>query len=545
MNRNSFIFPALLFVFWIVLVCIVNPFGNFPLNDDWQYARPVWFLINKGYYFSTDLYSPILMAQVLWGTLFCLPGGFSFVALRFSTLALSLPIIIVLYFLLLKLCKNPKLSFLGSLLVCANPLFMGLSNSFMTDVPFLASALFSIYFFLSSIETNKRWHIIAGTLFAMIAALIRQYAVVIPVAYFLAILLKKRPKYIQSLSYLLPALITLITLKIGLFWLKHIGSELKPYDGAGVWDFLKQPDIIYANLLERGSDILYYSGFFLLPLLVFTTRKALRQMSKRQKIVIVVFILFIAPVLISARLNLPCGNVLTTYGFGPNTLKGLADLVHPNPDFPMALLRLIKAIAFIGAIMLLINLGKIIMDVIQAIISKDFTKTTYKQIFILFFFLGYASLLFIPNFFYDRYILIFIPLTSILLLGEINETIKIKSVAYTIYCTVTLIMGVAGSFMVHDYFSWNRCRWEAADYLTEGLKISPRKIDGGYEFNGWVLDGDFSKSPAIPGRSRWCLNDDEYVVAFHNFDGYTVIKQYPYQNYIPYEMKNIYVLHRK
>jgi hypothetical protein len=69
-------------------------------------------------------------------------------------------------------------------------------------------------------------------------------------------------------------------------------------------------------------------------------------------------------------------------------------------------------------------------------------------------------------------------------------------------------------------------------------------MDGGYEFNGWAI-GIWYQGSVEKGKSWWYVDDDEYVVAFHNFEGYTIIKQYSYRNYVPYEMKNIYILHRK
>ncbi len=116
---------------------------------------------------------------------------------------------------------------------------------------------------------------------------------------------------------------------------------------------------------------------------------------------------------------------------------------------------------------------------------------------------------------------------------------------YISCCIVTIAIGFLGAAMTHDYMSWNSARWQATDYLTKELKLSPEKIDGGYEFNGWEVDANFPKNPDNPKRSWWFVNDDEYVVAFKNFEGYTIIKQFPYRNLVPYEMKNIYVLHRK
>jgi hypothetical protein len=545
MKPGKFLFPVILVLLWLVMITIVNPLGNFPLDDDWQYARPVWFLINKGYYLSTDQFSPIILAQVLWGSLFCLPGGFSFTALRISTLVLSLIGIVVFYFLLLRLSKNEKLSFLGAFLLMANPLYIAMSNSFMTDVPFLSFSIISIYFFIFSMDSPKVRYIIFGTLFAILATLIRQYGLVIPVAYALTSIIKNRPKLMQWGKYILPAIITLVVLKLSLLWLKHIGSELKPYEGSHVVDFLKKPGDISAYSLERGSYILLYGGFFLFPLLTYTTWQTLLRITRRQKIAIYSVILLLVPVLIIWCHQLPYGNILTTYGIGAETLKGMNTRINPNPDFPPILLKILKTIAFTGAIMLLVTIGKVLIDILQAFIDKSFSNILLKQIFVLLFFLGYALMIFIPNFFFDRYLIPFFSLSVIIIIADINKNITIKLPLYLTYCSLVLLMGLAGSALTHDYLGWNNARWQGTDYLTKNLKVSPHKIDGGYEFNGWMIGNYFPDNPQNPNRSKWFVDDDEYVVTFGNIDGYSIITQYPYQNYFPYETRNICILQRK
>jgi hypothetical protein len=72
-----FLWPVLLGLIWIYMILLANPIGNFPLNDDWAYAYTVQHLLQHGElrFFRLDGY--YLFGQVLWGTLFCLPFGFS------------------------------------------------------------------------------------------------------------------------------------------------------------------------------------------------------------------------------------------------------------------------------------------------------------------------------------------------------------------------------------------------------------------------------------------------------------------------------------
>ena len=76
---------------WCISLFVVNPFaGDFPLNDDWSYASTVKHLLETGEFRPSEWFAPPSLTNALWGSLFCLPAGFSFVALRASTLTLSL-----------------------------------------------------------------------------------------------------------------------------------------------------------------------------------------------------------------------------------------------------------------------------------------------------------------------------------------------------------------------------------------------------------------------------------------------------------------------
>src|SRR5438094_939355 len=78
-----------LFLIWLAAILIVNPSGDFPILDDWAYGHAVRTLVAEHRFQLTDWTSVPLAAQLLWGALFCLPAGFSFTALRVSTLVLA------------------------------------------------------------------------------------------------------------------------------------------------------------------------------------------------------------------------------------------------------------------------------------------------------------------------------------------------------------------------------------------------------------------------------------------------------------------------
>src|SRR5689334_20901863 len=74
---------------WLLAAWIVNVRGDFPVLDDWAYGHVVRTLVETHRFQPTDWMSVPLVAQAVWGALFCIPGGFSFTALRVSTLVLA------------------------------------------------------------------------------------------------------------------------------------------------------------------------------------------------------------------------------------------------------------------------------------------------------------------------------------------------------------------------------------------------------------------------------------------------------------------------
>src|SRR4051812_31300675 len=90
-RRSSLALPASATdCLWIVLCGVLIaialwPFQDTPFIDDWVYAWSVEHLLGGDGLRILDWSSHPNFAQVLWGALFCLPLGFSFVVLRLST----------------------------------------------------------------------------------------------------------------------------------------------------------------------------------------------------------------------------------------------------------------------------------------------------------------------------------------------------------------------------------------------------------------------------------------------------------------------------
>src|SRR3569833_210222 len=75
---------------WVLTEFLVNPVGEFPLNDDWSYTLSLQNWYHDHQYHLVGWTSMPLATQLAWGLIFCKTFGFSFTVLRFSTLVLGL-----------------------------------------------------------------------------------------------------------------------------------------------------------------------------------------------------------------------------------------------------------------------------------------------------------------------------------------------------------------------------------------------------------------------------------------------------------------------
>ncbi len=164
-------------------MALVNPVGDFPLNDDFAYGLTVKALSRDRRLSSTPVPWAPIVTNVLWGTLFCLPGGFSFTALRVSTLVLSWLGVIGCYVLVRDTGARSSFALLAALTLGFNPIYHALSYTFMTDVPFTALLIWAVVFFVRGMKSGSNYQLLLGTVLALAATLSRQIGLCIPLAY--------------------------------------------------------------------------------------------------------------------------------------------------------------------------------------------------------------------------------------------------------------------------------------------------------------------------------------------------------------------------
>src|SRR5439155_5147963 len=196
--------PFVLMLAMACLVAVVPPAGEFPINDDWDFARIVQTLVERGTLEFSAWTAASVVAQIYWGAVFVKLFGFSHTVLRVSTLILA-AFGTLGFYVLLRQSLDRLSSLLGALLLLFNPLYVYLSYSFLTDVPFLALSIWALVCYGRALRAGAprlRW-LVAGSTIAAAAYLIRQTGVALPVAVLVALLLTRgRPQAFRLANFL-------------------------------------------------------------------------------------------------------------------------------------------------------------------------------------------------------------------------------------------------------------------------------------------------------------------------------------------------------
>jgi hypothetical protein len=536
---------------WLLLVILVNPVGEFPLNDDWSYARAVQSLVEHGRLELTGFTSMPLISQVLWGALFCLPFGFSFTALRVSTIMLGLLGILATYGLFEEIKMERPIAFLTTMAVAFNPLYFHLSLTFMTDVPFFTFSMFAFLFFLRALRTERFLDLALGYVFSLIAILIRQLAIAIPVSFLGAYLIKNRISIKALINTLIPTMAfaglllvfpAILRRTIGLPALYNRAYE--PITEAATLGWFQIPFVFADRLLVE----LIYLGLFILPVLVMlgvNTQLAHSTQTRRLSIFAgaAVFITIISLLFWQGRTMPLSGNILFDIGLGPVLLRDTYLLRLPHwPTAPKELWLFVTVVAVLGSILLIRRVGLVIVRMIK-LLSKGSRDEQVSISFLLFSAVFLYSIFIAITGFLDRYLIWLLPLLMCVMLVRKNYVqLHTSYLSFSVAVVIIAIYGLFAFGGTHDYLAWNRARWQAIADLMEKDGISFNNIDGGFEFNGWyAYDAGYHISPS---KSWWWVDNDDYVISFGPISGYREIRRYPFKKLIPPEEGNIFVLQR-
>ncbi len=543
--RSCIGYIVLLGLIWGLSSIIVNPVGEFMINDDYAFVTSLEKLQNEGRLGSTGKGpahasgGPSLVTHLAWGWLFTKLFGNSLTVLRFSIIVLGL-LGTIGVFLVIRTLKAPDwLCFLASLTLMFNPLYFSQSFTFMTDITFATLIIYSIYFLNTGVLNLSLWRVIVGLALSLAGLLTRQLAIIIPAAFMLASLFTPQGKQFGRNRSLLLTVLLVIIPWLGFEWLlSHIGStpitkHEKVYDLLSYPAMKGFPDYPLFVFWQFAQSVLGYTAFLISPLIVLR----FGEVSRSRPFVIFMFIItvlflvlevatiagFITPPILLSR------NVIYNFGIGPVLLKDCYLMgVSRTWAMPPAIFYILVWWTVLCIGMVLVNLYQSLSDIFKTV----FNKITEQLSFISFISIvaagGYVLIIVVTDL-HDRYV---IPLCVLMIFWicscrpSLANTVipKPLQVLATAPLLAMVIFSVLGT---RDFMEIRRTVTKANFYLTTHLKAKPCDFDGGFEYNGYHC---YDAGHDIrPGRSWWWVKNEDYVVALGDLAGYSTVATFPFR----------------
>ena len=548
----AYAYPAALTVIWMAMLAAVNPIGDFPLNDDWAYGQAVRTLYDQHRLMMPGWADAAVVAQILWGYLFCLPVGFSFTALRVSTAVLGLGAVLSTYALCREAGASHGLSFLCALAVAANPLFFESSNTFMSDTPFLAFFLMSFLCFVHAARTSSNWTALLAIVLALAATMTRQVGMTLPLLFAVGCLLSRmltlRNAALAAFTYLVLA----GAMRLLEEWLRVSGQLSANYGRLMrvVMMRLRHPFDPASSIPTFNADgtvvVLTYVGFFLLPALIAVLPRRLNRLRPAFPIAAALLVGFGWRAVIRLAEHVwsmpffPHFNLIDL-GLGPNLLpdRRLDNFPRAGPGFWPTVTR----VGYVGGGVLIFLVVVVGIELVRRRTPPPARSTKLTAAMALGFVVGYGvTLLLMP---FDRYFVPIFPMA--LIAASWSDDAPVHGRVWRSFAGLVSMVALVGilshaAFSVaatHGYLAWNRVRWVALRELMED-GVTPAEIDGGFEFNGFYRYG----APSNPDKGPW-VEDDRYIVAHGPVPGYRALRSYPYRRWIAPPQGTIYLLVRQ
>jgi hypothetical protein len=218
-------------------------------------------------------------------------------------------------------------------------------------------------------------------------------------------------------------------------------------------------------------------------------------------------------------------NMIRDFGLGPYVMHDSGLFVGARANrLPASFWAGVTAVAAIGAVLLLVHVAKRVRHVIRG-------RGHFGEGLLLALGLSYGLVICALETF-DRYTLLPLAVALVLLSRTETERTRVRIEWWARAAAGIAVCGLAYFAIAgtRHYMDWNRARWRLLDHLTNELRISPDRIDGGFEFNAWH-GYDPSVEAVDTAELPWYwVKDDEFVVCFTLLPGYRSIRTEPVPN---------------
>ncbi len=483
---------ALPLLLWFTGAAVaVGVYRNVPVLDDWTYAWSVERLLNDGRFEVLDWSAVYPLGAALWGTAWSWVFGFSFVTLRVSTLVLALVACGALYLILRELDASPSVARLGALSVAVNPVFLLLSSSFMTDVPFVTFTLLALLCYMRALRRGDAHLLWWGGLWACASCIERQIGILTPIAA-LPLLFSPPPlPRIRRSTVIVALAVPWVVMLIGLVALTSAmhptGEMTKLTDRLS---YLLQ--IPLTTYIGYNIYVLTTMAFYALPALL--AMATVSGLWRKRTLLVAATAAAAIMLAFAGEIPLPLrpGNTWTLTEVGGS--RALINGGFAGVDLSAVEFALRGAGLFAAALMLLSILGRswgsavpnpaarrldaMMQRLRDSLAGIAVTPRTPLVVYLA----GYLLLANVLWMYNDRYLLVLLPVVAALALGQRALSSNAPRVAWI----VTAVFALVAIVGTRDAIRFNQAIRDSWQALVDS-GVQPSDIDAGYAWTGWVL----------------------------------------------------------
>lgn len=377
-----------------------------------------------------------------------------------------------------------------------------------------------------------------ATLLAVIATLIRQIGIVLPLGFALAWLSTGRARGAWARA-LVPLVVVIASLPISRAWIAAHGGLPALYDARDAGLKAALNDLAHAHLgvlrgpLERTLLASLHTGLALLPLSCLLLARA----PRRQQATALVSGVVLAAGLLVVAFAFPSpvgGNILLALGVGPRNFATTWDVTSALPR------QVLTLIGALGASALWVLLVARLAALVKRFRSNEAIGAGLLIVALCV--VGWApfSLAYGPHF--DRYGLFLIPLLAVLLI-EHTPLPSPSTARWTPAWLWLALVGIYSAAAVHDYISLNRAAWSLAN--AQQRKTPSQAVDAGFELNNYqaqhasLLKGE-PRIDALVDRSQ-----APYAVDLVSPSGARVVARAPTHAWLPLAPQEVVLYARR
>ncbi len=545
---------------YILAAFIIPTRANVSISDDWTYVRSVEILHDTGELKVLPVAAAAVVFQTVWAGLFTEIFGMSLGVVRLATVVLTFGSGVAMYGVCRQLGVSQRRSALGAGTYLFNPLAFVLGYTFMSDPYFTALLTISCYFLVKGLRPDKPsgLHTVLASIAISAAFLVRVHALLIPIGTGIYLLVTGRLRFDRASAILVGQLLAAPVLTLAWYYL--IFARGLPSQQDLFWSEAQAAWFDEAWLLVQRLSFLelMYGGLFVLPITAGALAAVRGTITFRWTWAwgIVAFwggILLLGLRHFGDESTYVIDRTRHIMPYIPHFLGraglGAGDLRNARPD--------ITGDWFWNGVTAVCAIASIVMSVALARRVKPGSPRGG----------GPAGLLLIlgilqaggvvaPSLLFrnwvislDRYLLPLLPFAIALLLWALKDLKLDERVAWGVLAVVAA-MSITST---RDALVFQRNVWRMAEFANE-LGVPNTRLDAGYAWDSYHL-WEYGYANALPPQSlapygTWWTDtyapatDSSYVVAGGPVDGYFIIYELKYSQWLQTDETTLYLMRR-